>query len=181
MTRKKTTPSKSPRGRSPSRAGVKNAAANNTGLLKIIIALLVVVIAVFGYFLYQLKQQPEPVAQTKPKAKQEVAPPPEPKYHFPDELKTKTVDVEVKQLEQLGPYRMFCGSFRDQDQADALKAKMAFKGIESNVVRSEGSSGVWFRVILGPYPSKRAAEKDKHALERVKLAACSAPALVPKN
>ena len=67
---------------------------------------------------------------------------------------------------------MQCGSFRKQSQAEELKATIAFQGLESQVLESEGSKGIWFRVVLGPYESKRDAERDRHALRSARINRC---------
>ncbi len=67
---------------------------------------------------------------------------------------------------------MQCGSFRKQGQAEELKARIAFQGFEAQVRPSEGSSGRWYRVIIGPYESKRLAEKQRHTLQRAKINGC---------
>lgn len=46
-----------------------------------------------------------------------------------------------------------CGSFRSQEQAEAVRAKLAFSGITSRI----STSGEWHRVILGPYSERSAA------------------------
>ena len=43
---------------------------------------------------------------------------------------------------------------------------------EAQVRPSEGSSGRWYRVIIGPYQSKRLAEKQRHTLQRAKINGC---------
>jgi cell division protein FtsN len=69
-------------------------------------------------------------------------------------------------------YLMQCGSFRKQSQAEELKAKIAFQGLESQVLESKGSKGIWFRVVLGPYETKRDAERARHALRSAKVNRC---------
>ena len=46
-------------------------------------------------------------------------------------------------------------------------------GLESQVRSSEGKNGLWYRVILGPYETKRAAERDRHKLQRAKIYGCA--------
>ncbi|EKS7793930.1 cell division protein FtsN [Edwardsiella piscicida] len=48
-----------------------------------------------------------------------------------------------------------CGSFRNTDQAESVRAQLAFGGIESRIT----SGGGWHRVLLGPYASRPAADK----------------------
>lgn len=96
------------------------------------------------------------------------------KWRYIEQLENKEIQVNVPKAEENSqPYLMQCGSFRAKDQAEQLKARIAFQGMESQVRRSEGSNGIWYRVILGPYQSKRQAEKDKHQLLRANVNHCA--------
>ena len=77
------------------------------------------------------------------------------------------VDAEVATSDRR--YLMQCGSFKIFDQADSMRAQMAFVGLEPQI---RGSKSGWYRVILGPYPSKRDAERDRHVLQRAKINSC---------
>ena len=57
-------------------------------------------------------------------------------------------------------------SFQSSAQAEQLKAKIAFQGLVAQVRHASGSA--WYRVVLGPYDSKRVAEQDKHKLIKAK-------------
>ncbi|MBY5922557.1 SPOR domain-containing protein [Ferrimonas balearica] len=116
-----------------------------------------------------------PKAEPKPKPKKEEAPlpeKPEEDWQYIDVLPNTEVEVEVPEQESAGPYQMQCGSFRSEDQANAMRATIAFQGLESQVRRSEGRNGVWFRVVLGPYERKRMAEKDRHTIQRAGINTC---------
>ena len=67
---------------------------------------------------------------------------------------------------------MQCGSFKTQKQAETLKARIAFSGLEAQVKSVSGKNGTWHKVYLGPYPRKRLAEKDKHKLKRNNINYC---------
>jgi cell division protein FtsN len=85
------------------------------------------------------------------------------------------VTVEVDESEQAASerrYLMQCGSFRSEAQAQEMKAKIAFQGLEAQVRPSDGKTGRWYRVILGPYDLRRSAEKDRHGLRRNNLTTC---------
>lgn len=58
-------------------------------------------------------------------------------------------------------YIMQCGASKALEKAEALKAQIAFIGLQAKV--SEKNN--WYRVQLGPYSSKRAAESDRHKLQ----------------
>ncbi|WP_042152585.1 MULTISPECIES: SPOR domain-containing protein [unclassified Pseudoalteromonas] len=79
------------------------------------------------------------------------------------------VKVEVTEMAQKGPYVMQCGSYKSREQAETLKAKIAFTGIIS-FIKHQGS---WFKVRLGPYETKRKAESDKNLLKRQKIIGCN--------
>ncbi|TLX51417.1 SPOR domain-containing protein [Pseudoalteromonas ruthenica] len=142
----------------------------------VLIALAILLLASFAYGLWYIKTNadPEAVEQVKQKpsaSKPEIKKPQTPE--FINEIKQAEIEVEVKEIEQKGPYQMQCGSFRTYAQAETLKAKIAFVGLVSEIRRTEGSNGVWFRVRLGPYPTKRGAESDKNKLKRqAKIMGC---------
>ncbi len=69
-------------------------------------------------------------------------------------------------------YLMQCASFRTRAQADEMRAKIAFQGLEAQIRHSDGANGEWFRVILGPFDAKRDAERAKHALRKVNITTC---------
>ncbi|MDF2180111.1 SPOR domain-containing protein [Aliiglaciecola sp. CAU 1673] len=134
----------------------------------------------FAYFLWHIKDSADttPAANSKQPVQQQeqvdVLPkPPKEKWEFIEELPNRTVEVEVP--EDTGPTRRYllqCGSFREANQAETMRARLAFQGIESQVRPSEGKNGRWHRVVLGPYENKRAAEKDRHAIQRLGITTC---------
>lgn len=136
-------------------------------------------IAGFIYFLWFLNQQPA-VSTTaeKPAAKpvktdELPAKPTQEPYQYIKELENKQVTVEVtEQPQSTGPYQMQCGSFREQKQAEAMKAQIAFVGFSSEIRRTEGNNGVWYRVVLGPYESKRQATADRNRLRQQSINTC---------
>lgn len=96
-----------------------------------------------------------------------------PFYQTHEDMINKTVDIAAEDLElpdaNKYQYLMPCGSFRDVKRADELKAQIAFAGYESNInsidVKSGKSKGLWHRVELGPFASKRKAESIRHRLQ----------------
>ena len=148
---------------------------------KLIILLLLIIIGSSGYGLWFLKNN----VTTKTPAisvskshkltidKATVLPtPPKEKWTYVEQLANKKVEVGEYKVTQNGPYKMQCGSFRSQTQAESLKAKMAFIGIESNIHKAQGKTSLWYQVVLGPYERKRMAEKDKHKLKNNKINGC---------
>lgn len=65
-------------------------------------------------------------------------------------------------------YVMQCGASKVKAQAESLKAQIAFIGLQADVSEKDG----WYRVRLGPYSSKRAAESDRHKLQRNDFNGC---------
>ncbi|MCC5825207.1 SPOR domain-containing protein [Alkalimonas sp.] len=132
-------------------------------------------ILIFGWFLWTINQQ-EPVTSTQqpPEVVKDELPerPTEEPYQYIRELENREVVVEVRELESRGPFQMQCASFRSEQQADAMRAQIAFAGFSSTIRRTEGSNGVWYRVVLGPYDSRRQAEADRNRLRRNGINSC---------
>lgn len=144
---------------------------------KLIALFTLVAIATFAYLLWAIKDnKPEtqqPTKVTTKKADQKALPkPPQEKWRYMEELKNKEVEVGEYEVKKKGPYQMQCGSFRTKAQAETLKANIAFNGLESQIRRTTGKNGVYYRVILGPYERKRLAERDKHKLQNNNIIDC---------
>jgi len=139
-----------------------------------------------GVFLFIQYQSTETVA-----VKKTVAPAPSAKsrykavpaeedseFDYHDLLDKKTVDVPVEKSKPISnrtkkSYIMQCGSFRKQTSAESLKAQIALNGFEAKIkVSDEKSGNRWYRVTLGPYYSKRLAERERHQLERNNINNC---------
>ena len=97
---------------------------------------------------------------------------PEEEWTYIDKLKNKNVEVKGYDVEDKGPYQMQCGSFRKKEQAEQLKANIAFAGYGSEIRRTNGKNGVWYKVVVGPFERKRMAEKAKHKLKTNKINYC---------
>lgn len=171
------------RGRSPKKPTPKKAAPRRrkpwrSGLLATLL------VAGFGYGLYLLNQDPEPPKPTpvvvdtkpksvsKPKATNELPPPPTEKWDYVESLPSREIEVKAKELQVSDiPYVMQCGAYKNMQQAEARKLDIAFLGLSSKIRKKEDSS--WYRVVLGPYKFKRDAERDKHKLQRAKIEPCA--------
>lgn len=138
-------------------------------------------VAGFGYFLWSIKDRapeptPQPVELADTDTQSDSDPLPElPKgeFGYPEWLEDYTVEVEDKQQTLSDKrYLMQCGSFKTETQAEEMRARIAFQGLEAQVRASDGKNGRWYRVILGPYDQKREAEKDRHTLRRNKMTSC---------
>lgn len=146
--------------------------------LRIIVTLALVV--GFGYLLWSIKDKAETAAPIPEKVVEVLQEDEEPlpileeeEWEFIKALPQTSVQVEVAEQEKSDKrYLMQCASFRQRHQAEEMKATIAFQGLVAQVRESQGSNGLWYKVILGPYDLKRAAEKDRHTLRRSKITTC---------
>ncbi|WP_199610862.1 SPOR domain-containing protein [Flocculibacter collagenilyticus] len=162
----------------------KKAQAPQKAPLPIAAIIIVSVIAGgFGYFLWSIngaaEKQPNnnaPTTVVKPKPAAPVAHTDkdalpvlqEDENTFYRELEKKEVPVEIQKLKKRGPYLMQCASFKTEQKAETLKARIAFTGLESQIRKT----GSYYRVILGPYESKRTAERDRNRLRKQNINNC---------
>lgn len=168
------------RGRAPKKKTTPEKPVSNTPWGRIIVTLCLV--AGFGYFLWSIKDSapssPQKTSVNKGQAQddlEQLPEKPEEKWEFIEMLNDPehtNVEVDVDEQGPLTQYQMQCGSFRTEEQAEKMRANIAFQGLESFVKKTNGSNGVWYRVVLGPYEGKRAAEKDRHTLQRAKFNTC---------
>ncbi|WON76849.1 cell division protein FtsN [Serratia sp. UGAL515B_01] len=114
-------------------------------------------------------RQVEPKPELKPVVRQETKPEPkkEVKSQLKQEVKPEIAKQEAKP-EQKQKWMVQCGSFRATEQAESVRAQLAFGGIESRIT----SSGGWNRVMLGPYNSRTAADKALAHLKGNGMSSC---------
>jgi cell division protein FtsN len=94
-------------------------------------------------------------------------------WEYIDSLPDYSVEVDATgPLERGKDFIMQCGSFRTQDRAETLRAKIAFQGLESRILTSNGKNGLWYRVVLGPYERKRNAERHRGQLRNANVNGC---------
>lgn len=100
-------------------------------------------------------------------------------YGFPTDLeKSYSTDrlPSGEKIEQQAAsekqYIMQCGSFKSEQQAKEMEAKIAFQGLEAQVRATRGSKGLWYRVYLGPYQKKRQADIDRRSIEQAGIYSC---------
>ncbi|MBE8167253.1 MAG: sporulation protein [Shewanella sp.] len=139
-------------------------------------------IGAFGYFLWSIKDSSETApAKTEIKKtpsktvkKDDLPPKPKDKWEYQNLLENQKIEVDVpkKENKPQRPYQMQCGSFRTEAQANSLKASIAFQGLEAKIRKVKAKSGYWYKVVLGPYPHKRAAERERHKLQRGRINGC---------
>ena len=114
----------------------------------------------------QPKPQPKPQTVTPPPV-QVKQPKPEVKPETKPEVKQEMAKQETKS-ESKQKWMVQCGSFRATDQAESVRARLAFEGIESRIT----AGGGWNRVVLGPYSSRAAADKTLSRLKGVGMSSC---------
>ena len=170
---KKRSPAKRPERRAVKRPVKKQKKTQKSGSLVIVIIVAALLIVFLGYVIFVDEKPATPIVQEHSivKKKEEVLPEkPVGKWDYVDGLKTKKVEVDLPEKKaSTKKYQMQCGSFRQKTQAESLKAKIAFQGLNSEVKKT----GNWYRVILGPYKRKRLAERDKHKMQRAKIYGCA--------
>jgi cell division protein FtsN len=80
---------------------------------------------------------------------------------IPEKEKDVHHDVHAPPVTRPGTYYLQAGSFHSEAEADRVRAKLAFAGIESKVQKVSIDTDVWHRVRIGPYT-------DLDALNRVR-------------
>ncbi|TQV73808.1 hypothetical protein FLL45_13135 [Aliikangiella marina] len=93
-----------------------------------------------------------------------------PFYEVHKDLTNKKVEIPKEDLKLPDHYKKFfytmpCGSFREPSRADELKAMIAMSGSSSEISQVQYQGTTWYRVQLGPFNSKRAAERIRHRLQ----------------
>jgi len=170
---------------SASRFDKKKTKQTIPGWTWLLAGLIIGVLASFIIYLNLFPSETKPVITKKeviPSAKsryQAVPAEEDTDYTFHNVLEDKTVEVPVEKSEPLAKnkkerrYIMQCGSFRKKSAAESLRAKIALNGFEAYIRPTDEKSGQrWFRVSLGPYTSKRTAERERHQLERNNINNC---------
>ena len=134
------------------------------------------------------KPKATPKATPKPTPKPKPKPTPTPKtepektrfefYTILSEMETvvppQELSAEVKegvpQVKSPGTYMLQAGSFRTNDQADQLKAKIAFLGLAAEIQKvTTASNETWHRVRLGPFSELAALNEARAKLKQQKI------------
>ena len=101
------------------------------------------------------------------------------RYEFWETLPTNDVAVNTDPYEMSATksavakeYLLQAGSFRKQDEADALRAELILAGFAATTSEvSLVGEDRWFRVLVGPYTSRRETRKAMSALRTKKISA----------
>ncbi len=66
-------------------------------------------------------------------------------------------------------YILQVGSFNNFADADELKARLAFLGLEARLAKASINNSIWYRVQLGPFQSSNGLSKTKNLLIQNKI------------
>lgn len=133
----------------------------------------------FGGFLWFIQDaKQDQVQQSRANVSKPVPPlpaKPQEEWEFmkilPDPNTTVEIDMPAERVSDK-TYVMQCGSFRKPAQAEAMRAQIAFQGLEAAIQTSADDGGTWYRVVLGPYTKKRHAERHRHKMQSTKITGC---------
>ncbi len=137
-------------------------------------------------FIYIKGWVPEPIQNSQqpvPGVAQEVVKPVEdvsenltkqkPDYDFYSVLPEMEVVIPKEELEQQAArdskeytYILQVASFKNQADAEELKARIAFSGQIAYIQSIDVNGSQWHRVRVGPFDSSREADKQKRQLEQ---------------
>lgn len=110
---------------------------------------------------YQDAVQPPPhTQQTKP-VPREAAPAPVTTITREPEPAPRAAEPQVKKDEKR--WMVQCGSFKGSEQAETVRAQLAFEGFDSHITANNG----WNRVVIGPLKGKENAD---NTISRLKIA-----------
>jgi len=153
------------------------------------------IVGLFVAFLVYLQMRPQPMVASRTIALEKPAElasreihqprekpipaPPKPRFDFYNLLPEMEVIVPeqeisgtpthegVKQVEKPGTYLLQAGSFRSQQQADQLRAKLALLGLETSLQTvSVNSKQAWHRVRVGPFNNLTELNEARRLLKK---------------
>jgi cell division protein FtsN len=84
------------------------------------------------------------------------------------EVKTRVKEEKVGKVSKAksAQYILQVGAFREYNQADKLKARLAFMGIESKIEKAKVGNVVWNRLKIGPYAKLSTIERVRSRLKQ---------------
>ena len=93
----------------------------------------------------------------------------EPEYEFFEVLPNQEMTVDVDPADIPKPrsagtgkqYLLQAGSFRQAADADRRRGELLLLGLAPRVEDTQGDTGRWFRVVLGPFDSRSAMAKAR--------------------
>ncbi|MEM8492586.1 MAG: SPOR domain-containing protein [Pseudomonadota bacterium] len=92
-----------------------------------------------------------------------------PEYEFFEVLPNQRIEVNVDPRDLPGAdaqtieklLLLQAGSFRDREDADRRRAELLLLGLEPAVEQSDGETGRWYRVLIGPFASRSAMARAR--------------------
>lgn len=158
----------------PKKGAVRNQPSRSVSLPRVILTLLVVVGFAGGLTMLKKKSNAgeTPLAIQQQQAQDALPELPKEEWSYIEELENKKVEVVVPERAESHPRLIQCASFRNQEDADSMRARIAFMGLEADVRATQGQTGMWYRVILGPIENQRAAQRIVHQLSRGGIHRC---------
>ena len=91
---------------------------------------------------------------------------PETEVAVPDhEIKTRAREERVGKAKDT-QYIMQAGSFRNYQEADKLKARLALMGIESRIEKAKVGGTTWNRIKIGPFSKISSVNKIRSQLRK---------------
>jgi len=92
----------------------------------------------------------------------------------PPDVKKKTVSNNTKSTNSPSKhYVLQVGSFQNLNDAEKLKANLAFLGLEANIQHVTVNKQAWHRVRTGPYQDKQQLYKNQKLLKQNDINAIS--------
>lgn len=76
--------------------------------------------------------------------------------------------AKAKAAEKPQRWMVQCGSFKGSEQAESIRAQLAFEGFESRITNGGG----WNRVVIGPYNSRASADSTLKRLRSSGHSSC---------
>lgn len=119
-----------------------------------------------------IAQTTKTVSQSKIEDKSaELETKPKQNFDFYETLQDMEVVIDEEELQQTQSrkptnYILQLGSFKKLEDAEALKAQVAFVGLSAVIQNVTVNQTNWHRVRIGPYKSGRKADVDKRNLEK---------------
>lgn len=152
----------------PKTGAVRNQPNRKVSLPRLLMTVVAVVAFILALVLLKKQGSSVPVQQPVQQLRSEEAlpAPPQEQWSYIEELENKEVEVVVPERAASRPRLVQCASFRNKNDAEQMRAKIAFMGLEAQVRATQGQSGMWYRVILGPFENQRVAQSTTHKLQR---------------
>ncbi len=93
---------------------------------------------------------------------------PQKEYDFYGDL--GSIEVEIDKTQQTSNRKpknqlLQIGSFKNQQDAESIKARVAFSGLSATIMPVAVNGKQWYRVVIGPYDDSRVMDKDKRKLQ----------------